>query len=94
MDALSNRLSSNLNKFQTNCLDYLARIRTGNEEELRFLKDIEAKAGFMMSLELSEDSQSGSITREIQTEWKYGYPKNFNVMRFTNLTKLKSYFCR
>ena len=35
---------------------FLARIRTGNEEELRFLKDIEAKAGFMMSLELSEDS--------------------------------------
>ena len=45
---------------------FLARIRTGNEEELRFLKDIEAKAGFMMSLELSEDSQSGSITREIE----------------------------
>ena len=28
---------------------YLARIRTGNEEELRFLNDSESRAGFMQS---------------------------------------------
>ena len=28
---------------------FLARIRTGNEEEIRFFMDIEAKAGFMLS---------------------------------------------
>ena len=31
---------------------FLARIRTGNEEEIRFFKDIDAKAGFMMSQEI------------------------------------------
>jgi DNA gyrase subunit B len=44
---------------------YLARIRTGNEEEIRFFKDIEAKAGFMLSQEIVEQNEVDSITREI-----------------------------
>ena len=45
---------------------YLARIRTGNEEEIRFFKDIEAKAGFMLSQEIVEENEVDSITREIE----------------------------
>lgn len=46
---------------------YLARIRTGNEEELRFLKDLEARAGFMKSQDISEEESSITITREIES---------------------------
>ena len=46
---------------------YLARIRTGNEEELRFLKDSESRAGFMQSQGISDEDSTGTITREIQT---------------------------
>ena len=46
---------------------YLARIRTGNEEELRFLKDLEARAGFMKSQDISEEDSSSTITREIES---------------------------
>ena len=45
---------------------FLARMRTGNEEEIRFFEDIDAKAGFMMSQEISEDSESDVISREVQ----------------------------
>ena len=46
---------------------YLARIRTGNEEELRFLNDSESRAGFMQSQDISDEDSTGSITREVQT---------------------------
>ena len=46
---------------------YLARIRTGNEEELRFLKDLESRAGFMQSQGISEEDASSTITREIES---------------------------
>jgi DNA gyrase subunit B len=46
---------------------YLARIRTGNEEELRFFKDLEARAGFMKSQDISEEDSSSTITREIES---------------------------
>ncbi len=46
---------------------YLARIRTGNEEELRFLKDLESRAGFMQSQGISDEDSTGTITREVQT---------------------------
>ena len=46
---------------------YLARIRTGNEEELRFLKDSESRAGFMQSQGISDEDSTGTITREVQT---------------------------
>ncbi len=45
---------------------YLARIRTGNEEEIRFFKDIEAKSGFMLSQKIVEENEVDSVTREIE----------------------------
>jgi DNA gyrase subunit B len=46
---------------------FLARIRTGNEEEIRFFKDIEAKAGFMLSQNIVEENEIDSLTREIES---------------------------
>jgi len=46
---------------------FLARIRVGNDEELRFLADIDAKAGFIQAQNLEEDGRElDSITREIE----------------------------
>ena len=45
---------------------FLARIRTGNEEEIRFLMDNEAKAGFMLSQNIIEEESLGVITRQIE----------------------------
>lgn len=45
---------------------FLARIRTGNEEEIRFFKDIEAKAGFMLSQNIVEENELDSVSREIE----------------------------
>ena len=45
---------------------FLARIRTGNEEEIRFLMDNEAKAGFMLSQNIIEEESFGVITRQIE----------------------------
>jgi DNA gyrase subunit B len=47
---------------------FIARIRTGNDEELRFLVDVEAKAGFLKSLDIGEDETS--IVREVELENK------------------------
>ena len=44
---------------------FLARIRTGNDEEIRFLKDIEAKTGFIDSQNIS-DENFDVISREIE----------------------------
>ena len=45
---------------------YLARIRTGNEEEIRFFKDIESKIGFLQSHELSDDPNENNFHKEIE----------------------------
>jgi len=46
---------------------YVARIRTGNEEEIRFLPDLEAKLGFIQSHQLSsEDPDSKNFQKEIE----------------------------
>jgi len=46
---------------------FVARMRVGNDEEIRFLGDIEAKVGFMESHELSfDDPGEASLIREIQ----------------------------
>ena len=47
---------------------FLARIRTGNEEEIRFLMDNEAKAGFMLSQNIIEEEALGVITRQIEED--------------------------
>ena len=42
---------------------FLARIRTGNIEEIRFFMDLEAKAGFMQSQEIEDtENENGNIT--------------------------------
>ena len=61
------RLLSHYGKETKSLPRYLARIRTGNEEELRFLKDFEARAGFMQSQEINEEDAKGPITREVDT---------------------------
>lgn len=61
------RLLSHYEKETKSLPRYLARIRTGNEEELRFLKDFEARAGFMQSQGINEEDASGPITREVDT---------------------------
>ncbi|MDG1326260.1 MAG: DNA topoisomerase (ATP-hydrolyzing) subunit B [Opitutales bacterium] len=45
---------------------FLARIRTGNDEEIRFFQDTEAKAGFMLSQNIIEDNELDSVSREIE----------------------------
>ena len=46
---------------------YVARIRTGNEEEIRFLPDLEAKLGFIQSHQLSsEDPDINNFQKEIE----------------------------
>ena len=45
---------------------FVARIRTGNDEELRFLADIDAKEGFLASI--NANSEEGVINREVQVE--------------------------
>ena len=45
---------------------FLARIRTGNDEEIRFFMDIEAKSGFMLSQNI-EETEIDSLTREIES---------------------------
>ena len=49
---------------------FLARIRTGNIEEIRFFIDLEAKAGFMQSQEIEDvENDSGNITtKEIEVD--------------------------
>ena len=45
----------------------MLELRTGNDEELRFLADLDAKVGFMESQSLEfEDSGTNTLQREIQ----------------------------
>ena len=62
-------LSRYLKKFdyETNKLPkFLARIRTGNEEEIRFLTDHDSKAGFMASQKIEDEDALGIISRQIE----------------------------
>lgn len=45
---------------------FVARIRTGNEEELRFLADIDAKEGFLNSI--NSNNEDGIINREVKID--------------------------
>jgi DNA gyrase subunit B len=46
--------------------EFVARIRTGNEEELRFLSDIDAKIGFLRNYDITDDEVD--FIREISNE--------------------------
>ena len=61
------RLLQHLEKSTCQLPKYVARIRVGNDEEIRFLFDLESKLGFMKSQGLeTENSDSNSIQREIE----------------------------
>ena len=61
------RLLQHLEKSTQQLPKYVARIRIGNDEEIRFLFDVEAKHGFMKSQGIEIDNyDSNSIQREIE----------------------------
>jgi len=61
------RLLQHLEKTTCQLPKYVARIRVGNDEEIRFLFDLEAKHGFMKSQGIqTENCDSNSIQREIE----------------------------
>lgn len=45
---------------------FIARIRTGNQEEFRFLKDDEERSRFYISEDIQEDIYAGMISRETE----------------------------
>ena len=47
---------------------FLARIRTGNDEELRFFKDIDSKMGFIESHNIKEEDSQDNIFKEIERD--------------------------
>ena len=54
---------------ETNTLPrFLARIRTGNDEEIRFFKDVDAKMGFLQSHDLDEHSQESNFHKETEKD--------------------------
>ena len=46
----------------------LARIRTGNDEEIRFFKDIDEKVGFLQAHNLADLSQENNFHKEIEMD--------------------------
>lgn len=59
----SSRLFSHYDENSRKLPKYLARIRSGNEDELRFLADLEAKTGFMKSHGI--ESNDNSLVKEV-----------------------------
>lgn len=54
---------------ETNTLPrFLARIRTGNDEEIRFFKDVDAKMGFLQSHDLDEHSRESNFHKETEKD--------------------------
>ena len=47
---------------------YLARVRTGNDEQFHYLKDDEARSRFFVEMDLTGDLYENTITREIELE--------------------------
>ena len=62
------RLFQKLDQESNSLPRYLARIRTGNEEEIRFFKDIESKIGFLQSHNLSDDPNVNSFNKETEKD--------------------------
>ncbi|MEK9773821.1 MAG: DNA topoisomerase (ATP-hydrolyzing) subunit B [Opitutae bacterium] len=61
------RLLTHFEKNSKKLPKYVARMRIGNEEEIRFLADIDAKVGFMTSQGLTfDDPDDNSLSREIE----------------------------
>ena len=62
------RLFQKLDLETKNLPRFLARIRTGNDEEIRFFKDVEAKMGFLQSHDLAEQAQDSNFHKEIEKD--------------------------
>ena len=62
------RLFQKLDLETNNLPRFLARIRTGNDEEIRFFKDVEAKMGFLQSHDLAEQAQDSNFHKEIEKD--------------------------
>ena len=62
------RLFQKLDLETNNLPRFLARIRTGNDEEIRFFKDVEAKMGFLQSHDLAEQAQESNFHKEIEKD--------------------------
>jgi len=62
------RLFQKLDQQSNSLPRYLARIRTGNEEEIRFFEDIESKIGFLQSHNLSDDPNENNFHKEIEKD--------------------------
>ncbi len=61
------RLLNHYDKTTRQLPKFVARIRTGNDEEVRFLADLDAKIGFMESHGLStDDPDNNSVIRETE----------------------------
>ena len=50
------------------CRGFFARIRTGNDEEIRFFKDVDAKMGFLQSHDLDEHSRESNFHKETEKD--------------------------
>jgi DNA gyrase subunit B len=60
------RLFQKMDSVDNSLPRFLARIRTGNEEEIRFFKDLEAKIGFLQSHGLESESDSNNFLKEVE----------------------------
>jgi len=61
------RLLAHLDPSSGNLPKFVSRIRTGNDEEIRFLSDLDAKIGFMTSHDLgSQDPDANFYQKEIE----------------------------
>ena len=78
--AVHSAITFNLD-IETNTLPrFLARIRTGNDEEIRFFKDVDAKMGFLQSHDISDEhSRESNFHKETE---KDGVLKEFQFMKF------------
>ena len=71
---------------------FIARIRTGNDEELRFLADLDAKVGFMESQNLEfEDSSTNTLQREIERNG-VSFTQRFDIYEVFESNELEKLF--
>ncbi|MEM8867610.1 MAG: toprim domain-containing protein, partial [Verrucomicrobiota bacterium] len=70
---------------------YIVRIRTGNDEEFRFLKDDDARIDFHSEFDLSDEDANDSLVREIVSEEGIKIQQRISlheIFESTEMTKL------
>jgi len=71
---------------------FIARIRTGNDEELRFLADLDAKIGFMESQNLEfADTSTNTLQREIERNG-VSFTQRFDIYEVFESNELEKLF--